>query len=77
MPSPWHGQTVHYYVELLEHSDQECRQGACLALGQLKVRLEQLKHKAFLLAIDWSLCCLSLSPSLPGQEYSVTATLRV
>ena len=36
--SPWHNKAVHYYLELLEHSDQEARVGACLALGQLGVR---------------------------------------
>ena len=37
--SPWRNKAVSHYVELLEHSDQEVRVGACLALGQLQVRL--------------------------------------
>jgi len=41
--SPWHNKAVHYYLELLEHSDQEARVGACLALGQLGVRCSVLE----------------------------------
>ena len=30
-------QAVQYYVELLEHTDQKVRAGACIALGNLQV----------------------------------------
>ena len=36
--SPWHNKALMHYLELLENSDQQIRVGACLALGQLKVR---------------------------------------
>jgi len=46
--SPWHSKAVQYYIELLEHTDQTVRTGACSALSCLGAdgAVPQLKYLA-------------------------------
>ena len=61
-------QVVYFYAELLEHSDQTVRSGACAALGHLKVR--EGGGGCFTSGIAFILACV---PSVAGLCHGSTA----